>query len=126
MKVGAKEAGLLLLGTGVFIVAVVVAHWYFFNIIPRLESVSATHTWCNVEGGKAVVRVQAGETIEKVRVEVGGNVCEYPIMRGGTSNVCVADVNGTTVYKVKYLWRGKEYSESGICMAVGEVRPLAD
>ena len=39
-------------------------------------------------------------------------------MRGGTGNVCVADVNGTTVYKVEYTWKGREYSESGACMVV--------
>ena len=126
MGTNVKEAGLLLLGTSAFIIAVVVAHWYFFKVIPSVNSMPAVNSWCHAEGGKAFVDVRARETVERVKIYVGENTCEYPLMRGGMGKVCVADLNETTVYRIEYRWKGREYSESGVCRLVEQRLTVPD
>ena len=121
-----KDVGLLLLGTGAFSVAVVVAHWYFFEVLPRMDKEPLLMSWCSVDGGKAVVSISVRETVEKVKVDVGGETCEFEVMRAGTSNVCVADVNDTTTYTINYVWKGRKYSESGVCRVIEHAYPVVD
>jgi succinyl-CoA synthetase beta subunit len=111
----AKDIGLLLLGTGALIVAIVVAHWYFFEVLPRMHAETGVHAWCSVEGGKAIVQINADEHVENVEVNIAGKMCHYDEMFEGTQQVCAAEANETTMYHISYEKDGKMIEESGIC-----------
>ncbi len=124
-----KYVGLLLLGTGVLIVALVVAHWYFFEILPRMHAEDGVHSWCNVRKGVATVNLRAdGVNVENVEVNVGGTRCTYETMYPGTHQVCTADVdtNRPVTYSLKYKICGRTIEESGTCTVFEPVRPVVD
>ncbi len=119
-----KDVGLLLLGTGALIVAVVVAHWYFVEVLPRMHAETGVHAWCSVEGNTAFVRVSTDDEIKNVVVDVAGNQCRYDVMYPGTTQVCTAEINGTTVFKISYERGGKRIEESDVCRYVSVVKPM--
>ncbi|GEM_PF-5643776 len=119
-----KDVGLLLLGTGVLIVALVVAHWYFFQVLPASEESARVNTWCFVEDNRAFVHISTGNKIRDVVIEIGKARCEYNVMYPGTTNVCEANVWGTTVYRVKYEVHGKAVEESDVCRYGSFVKPI--
>ena len=124
MTVKLKDVGLLLLGIGVLTVALVVAHWYFFQILPASEESARVNTWCFVEGNRAFVHVSTGSEVRNVVIEVGKTRCEYNVMYPGTTNVCEANISRTTVYRVKYDAHGKILEESDVCRYGSFVKPI--
>lgn len=122
----AKDIGLLLLGTGALIVALVVAHWYFFEVLPRMHAEAGLHAWCSVEGGKAIVQINADEHVKNVSVSIAGKTCQYDEMFAGTEQVCEADVNETTIFKISYEKGGKRIDESGVCRVFEKSVPTVD
>ncbi len=122
-----KDVGLLLLGTGVLIVALVIAHWYFFEILPRMHSDDGIHNWCEVRKGVAVVNLRAeGVEAENIEVNIAGKTCRYDTMYPGTHQVCTADVdaNKPITYSLKYTVGGRTVEESGTCTVFEPVRPV--
>lgn len=113
-----RDAGLLLLGIGVLIVALVIAHWYFFEVLPRMNAETGVHAWCSVEGNTAFVRISTDDEIKNVKVDIGGKTCNYEVMYSGTTQVCAADINETTIFRISYERSGKKVSESDVCRYV--------
>ncbi len=119
-----KDVGLLLLGIGALIIAVTIAHWYFFEVLPQMNRTASVHAWCSVEGNTAYVHLSTGAEIENVVVDIGGKRCTYERMYPGTTQVCTADVNGTTVFKISYERDGKKIEESDVCRYVSAIKPM--
>ncbi|NPA76724.1 MAG: hypothetical protein GXN93_03135 [Candidatus Diapherotrites archaeon] len=119
-----KDIGLLLLGTGALIVALVVAHWYFIEVLPRMHAETGVHAWCSVEGNTAFVRVSTDDEIHNVVVNIAGKQCKYDMMYPGTTQVCTADVNETTVFRISYERGGKKIEESDVCRYVSVAKPI--
>jgi len=120
-----KDVGLLLLGAGALIVALVVAHWYFVEVLPRMHAEPGLHAWCSVEGNTAFVQINASENVQNVVVNIAGKECRYDTMYPGTTQVCTAEVNGTTVFTVTYEHRGRKVEESDVCRVVKTI-PVID
>ncbi len=124
-----KDVGLLLLGTGVLIVALVVAHWYFFEVLPRMHAEDGIHSWCDVRKGTAIVNLRAeGVKAENIEVNIGEKMCTYDTMYPGTHQVCTADVdtNKPITYSLKYKIGERTFEESGTCTVFEPVRPVID
>ena len=126
MKVSVRDLGLLLLGTGVFILAVVALHFYLTQILPASQSYRI-NAFCVDMGDKYVVRIwNYGSTeFRSVIVRTGDkNLCSFPSIPPGSSQVCILDVNEELVpFEVSGIIGGRTITYSDVCRRVEVVVP---
>ena len=130
MALDIRGVGLLLLGAGVLLFAVIALHFYIMRVLPSITGPQLSAS-CRELNGQYVIRVAnyGRGAFSSVKVEVDGNVvCEYEVLHSGNTEVCVVrDVgDGTKVFRVSGTYNGQTSVTSGVCYRVVVSSPALD
>ncbi len=128
-KLGVKDIGLLMLGAGVLLLALIALHFYATEVLPHIGEGARFGAYCqSLDEKTAIITVNnyGDEDIVEANVYVNNKLaCQLDDIPSNSSDVCAAAVDkNTVVFRVLAVTAsGKKLKDAGVCWMYEVVRP---
>jgi hypothetical protein len=131
VNVRIKDIGLLLLGSGVLLLALMALHFYVTEVLPhtgRAHFGAYCQSW---DKNTAIITVNnyGNETISEANVYVDGTLaCQLKDIPPSSSDICRAtvDTNAPLFRVVAVTVSGKKLKDAGICVMYEIAHPVTE
>jgi len=129
---GVRELGILMLGAGVLLFALIALHFYVTQVLPHTGNRGGFDAYCQSwDKSTVVITVNnyGSESITDANVYVNEKLaCQLSDIPPGSSDICKAEVEGNApVFRVVAITSGgRKLKDAGVCPMYEVVHPVVD